>query len=150
MRSHLIQKTTRLRAATDDIKEHLGPEEDEIDDEERAAKWIIINLFAFIKLKCGFLCRKMKMLNLIDPDDVDYLEEQRKIREQKEKERQEKINNSGYVPPNLLEWDREDRETELDLAERMVNFTIWNLPREVLCTFLFPRYNSAKARTKAM
>ena len=61
------------------------------------------------------------MLNLIDPEDTDYLLEQRRLREQKEKERQDKIKNSGYVPPNLMEWDREDRETELDLAERMVS-----------------------------
>ena len=60
------------------------------------------------------------MLNLIDPDDTTYLLEQKRLREQKEKERQYKIKNSGYVPPNLLEWDRDDRETELDLAERMV------------------------------
>lgn len=63
------------------------------------------------------------MLNLIDPDDTSYLLEQRRLREQKEKERQDKIKNSGYVPPNLVEWDREDRETELDLAERMVRAT---------------------------
>jgi hypothetical protein len=38
VRAHLISKSTRLRGATNDIKMHLGKEEDEVDDEERAAK----------------------------------------------------------------------------------------------------------------
>lgn len=62
----------------------------------------------------------MKMLNLLDADDVSYLEEQRQKRAEREREKQERIKNSGYVPPDLLEWDREDRATELILAERMV------------------------------
>jgi hypothetical protein len=67
----------------------------------------------------------MKMLNLIDPEDMaSYQEEQKRQREQREKEKQDKLRLSGYVPPNLLEWDREDREVELGLAERMVMITL--------------------------
>lgn len=65
----------------------------------------------------------MKMLNLLDPDDVSYLEEQRQKRAEQEKEKQERIKQSGYVPPDLLAWDREDRVTEQLLAERMVRLS---------------------------
>ena len=107
IRSQLIEKTVRTKREIDEIRLKLGKDDEEdelVDYEERR-----IN--------------KMKNLNLIDADDDKYLEEQKQKRLEKERERELKMLRSGYIPPDLLLWDREDRERELDVAEKVLIFS---------------------------
>jgi hypothetical protein len=103
MRSQLINKSLRLRHATQEIKINMG-NDDDVDEDEKAVNY-------------------MKNLNLIDPDDEKYLEQMVEDRYKREQARKLAITQSDYVPPNLLEWDREDREAEVQIAEEMLVFS---------------------------
>ena len=106
VRSQQVMKMVRLRRTTMEVNAAYGRSwGDNIMDEENANK-------------------QMKSLNLIDPDDEAYLEaeRQRVAEKQAAQKRRLKEIESAFKPPDLLEWDREDRDNELNIAERMVAY----------------------------
>ena len=107
VRNHHIGKLVLTRKITADINNAFGRDDGDNYDEEDAR------------------IRKIRNLNLIDPEDEEYLE-QEKLRllarreeiKQRQLEREKK-----YKPPNLLEIDRLDRDIEQENAEKMVTFS---------------------------
>lgn len=68
---------------------------------------------------------RIKNLNLIDDDNDDDFQARetarRKAKQLELKQKDEMMRNNSNLP-NLLEWDREDRDAEEDLAIKMVQF----------------------------
>lgn len=107
VRNHHVSKLVLTRKITADINNAFGRDDGDNYDEEDAR------------------IRRIRNLNLIDPEDEAYLE-QEKLRllarreeiKQRQLEREKK-----YKPPNLLEIDRLDRDVEQENAEKMVTFS---------------------------
>jgi hypothetical protein len=106
VRDHQLMKVIRTRRFTNEVNSVLGRDfhDEEADDEARV--------------------RRMRMLNLIDPDDEAYQqrEQARQVERQAELKRQREERDLIYKPPNLLEIDRLDREKEQEQAEEMVRY----------------------------
>ena len=107
VRAHQLAKTVRLRKFTAEVNNALGRDhDDDVDDEQARLK-------------------RIRALNLIDPDDEDYAEKeaQRLAERYAELKRQRIERDKKYTPPDLLAIDRADREAEHQQAAEMVAFS---------------------------
>ncbi|KAJ1431640.1 hypothetical protein B484DRAFT_40770, partial [Ochromonadaceae sp. CCMP2298] len=106
VRDNQQMKVIRTRRFTNEVKSILGRDyhDEEADDDARL--------------------RRMKMLNLVDPDDEEYGEHERQRQEERQIElrRRREERDKIYQPPDLLEIDRGDRAEEQKQAEKMLQF----------------------------
>lgn len=107
VRAHQVAKVVRTRKFTAEVNSALGRDHDDVVDDEAAR------------------LNRIRQLNLIDPDDEEYLAKEKKRLEERQAElrRQQQERDKRYQPPNLLEIDRKDRELEDAQAEEMVSFS---------------------------
>lgn len=108
VKMHLVGKLNKLRQTTELVKQTLGRDSGdvELDDEARAIQ-------------------KMKYLNMIAEDnDEEYMaaELKRRKENQAEAKRKADLMKNSTVLPNLLEFDRADREKEEHLANVMLEY----------------------------
>jgi hypothetical protein len=107
VRAHQVAKVVRARKFTAEVNNALGRDHDDVIDDEAAR------------------LNRIRTLNLIDPDDEEYLEKEAKRLEERQAElkRLQIERDKKFQPPNLLEIDRKDRDLEHAQAEEMVNFS---------------------------